>query len=201
MARSAMSGELRTVLRFLNEWRRSAGAPPASLRESLSAIRENDLGSAFVRPVCGLFIVAVTLCWSIWPAQSHLLDKQATRQLAELLRQQHYIWGSDLHYRAYCVGRIRAHAGTYWIYYDNLVNPADQHGVQNVVVLKDGRRLVGAYTLESGGEEGVPIVSGTDVVFRQLGATYGNRIHFGEKGPPSTAWVDGYVIPFGPGVR
>ena len=159
------------------------------------------MGTAFVRPMCGLCILAATLCWSIWPAQSHLLDKLASRRLAELLREQHYIWAADLHYRAYCVGRIRVNAGTYWIYYDDLVNPEDQHGVQNVVVLKDGLRLVGVYSLESGGEEGVPTISGTDVVFRQVDAKGGNRIHFGENGPPPTAWVDGYVIPFDPGVR
>ncbi len=155
----------------------------------------------FVRPVCGLFIVATAWCWSIWPTQSRPLDKQATRQLAEMLRQQHYIWASDLHYRAYSVGHIRVHAGVYWIYYDDLVNPGNQHGVQNVVVLKDGRRLIGAYTLESGGEEGIPIVSGTDVVFRQVDASNGNRIHFGQSGPPTTARIDGYVIRFDPGVR
>ena len=92
------------------------------------------------------------------------------------------------------VGRLHAGGRTYKIYYDDNSNPETQHGHQDLVVTTAKGKFLGLYDLGDITLEPVRI-KGADILF-DASRAYGDRIHFGTKGPPQKTRIDRSVIWF-----
>ena len=134
-----------------------------------------------IRAALALLFVAVV---HVGAAQSAVLSDA---QVLSILRQQGFASSTDAGTRLSYVGDIHTRRGTFSIYYYDHINVQDAHGLQKLVIIKDGRTYAGSYLLDV--DDPIPRISKHDVVFA-VPPTLGNVIHF-DGGPPAQAWING----------
>jgi hypothetical protein len=136
-------------------------------------------------------LIALTFL-SIWAAEyAAASDPRDNSRIVSILRHDGFSSSTDGGMSLQYVGTIRTARNYFWIYFYNHTNihPAQiAHGIQKLVMIKDGRRYAGSYLLS--GDDPIPAVSGLDVIFA-LPSAAGNKIHFDEDGAPRHARING----------
>lgn len=116
--------------------------------------------------------------------------REASRVLS-ILTSQGFTSSTDAGTQLTYIGRICGGSACFEVYYYDHTNihPVQiGHGIQKLIILKNGTTYVGSYLIDV--DDGVPSASGTAVQFK-LPAGRGNLIPFGKNGPPLSAWING----------
>ena len=136
-------------------------------------------------------VLMLMLLFAALPVSAAECDRIRTAHLTSILESQNFTSSIDSGTKFLYLGKIREGKTCFQLYYYSHTNihPVQiAHGLQKLIVIRNGETYVGSYPLDV--DDPVPTISRKNVLF-DLPVTSGNEIPFGTDGPPMSVRING----------